>query len=88
MLAKALQGNMWYAYNNMNAYKVRLSSRLYESAQREVSIQQSIRMIQWLRKNEHPRGMLGKKHSKESKLLNKLKSSGTNNPNFKKKWLT
>lgn len=32
MLAKALGGNMWFAYNNMNAHNVKLSSRLYESA--------------------------------------------------------
>ncbi len=29
MLAKALGGNMWFAYNNMNCYNVKLSSRLY-----------------------------------------------------------
>lgn len=30
MLAKALGGNMWFAFNNMNCHNVRLKSRLYE----------------------------------------------------------
>lgn len=30
MLAKALGGNMWFAYNNMNCHNIRLKTRLYD----------------------------------------------------------
>jgi hypothetical protein len=36
MLAKALGGNMWFAYNNMNCHNVKLSSRLYEIGSKKV----------------------------------------------------
>lgn len=42
MLAKALGGNMWFAYNNMNAHGVRLKSILYESAMINLSKVHSI----------------------------------------------
>jgi hypothetical protein len=66
MLAKAVGGSMWYAYNNMNAWGVRLNSRLYKSALVNIGPQQSERAKQWYAENPHPRGMLGKKHSKKS----------------------
>jgi hypothetical protein len=65
MLAKALGKNMWFAYNNMNAYGEKLNTILYEESMKLVGEQQSIRQKEWLENNEHPRGMLGKKHSKE-----------------------
>lgn len=37
MLAKALGGTMWFAYNNMNAYGERLNTILYESSMNELS---------------------------------------------------
>ncbi len=67
LLAKAIGGTMWYAYNNMNAHKVRLSTRLYESAQKNVSELQSARTKEWLKNNDHPAGMKNKKHSEETK---------------------
>ena len=39
MLAKALGGNMWFAYNNMNAFNVKLKSALYDVALKEFSKQ-------------------------------------------------
>lgn len=39
MLAKALGGKMWFAYNNMNAFNVKLKSILYSSALKEFSKQ-------------------------------------------------
>jgi len=64
MLAKALGGNMWFAYNMMNAYGEKLNSLLYESAMIEIKKQQSLRQKQWLKNNNHPKGMLNKKHPK------------------------
>jgi hypothetical protein len=66
MLAKALEGNMWFAYNNMNAYGERLNSILYEKAMIRISKEQSKRQKEWLKNNEHPKGMLGKKHTKDA----------------------
>lgn len=67
LLARAIGGEMWYAYNNMNAFNVRMSSRLYAYGQEQLSLLQSIRQKKWLKTNDHPKGMLGKKHSIESK---------------------
>jgi len=41
MLAKALGGNMWFAYNNMNCHNVKLSSRLYEIGAKHMREQMS-----------------------------------------------
>jgi len=41
MLAKALGGNMWFAYNNMNAHNVKLSSRLYENGIAQMRLEMS-----------------------------------------------
>lgn len=45
MLAKALGGNMWFAYNNMNAYGEKLNSILYESAMVEYQKVNSLKKI-------------------------------------------
>lgn len=65
ILAKALGGNMWFAYNNMNCHKVKLSSRLYEIGTNNMRAQMSIKSKEWLKLNGHPRGMLGKKFTEE-----------------------
>ena len=75
MLAKALGDKMWFAYNNMNAHNVKLSTKLYETAQKEVGVAQSIRQTDWLKNHPHPKGMKGKKHSQETK--DKLASKNT-----------
>lgn len=67
MLAKAIGGNMWYAYNMMNMYGEQLDSVLYEKAQIELSKIKSLTMKQWYSKNKHPKGMKNKKHSIETK---------------------
>lgn len=67
LLARAIGGEMWYAYNNMNAFNVRMSSRLYAHGQEQLSILQSARQKEWLKINCHPKGMLGKKHTMESR---------------------
>lgn len=69
MLAKALGGNMWFAYNNMNAHGVRLKSRLYESAMINTPQVLSEYALKYLEINGHNRGMLGKKHSEETKKV-------------------
>ena len=88
LLAKAIGGNMWFAYNNMNVHNVKLSTRLYEEAQKNISIQQSQRAKEWMKNNEHPKGMKGKKHTKETKQLLSEKSSGRTHPNEIKKQLS
>ena len=76
MLAKALGGKMWFAFNNMNAHNKKFNSRLYELALIELREQSKIRSKNWLSSNEHPRGMKGKKHSAETLKLISLSSSG------------
>lgn len=76
MLAKALGDKMWFAYNNMNAHNVKLSSKLYEIAQKEVGVAQSIRSVEWCKNNPHPKGMKDKKHSQETIDLMRLSSMG------------
>lgn len=68
MLAKALGGNMWFAYNNMNCYNVRLKTRLYEIGIKNMRIEMSLISKEWIKNNGHPRGMLGKKYTKEQLL--------------------
>lgn len=67
MLAKAIGGNMWYAYNMMNMYNDKLDSILYEKGQIELSRIHSENMTKWYSENEHPKGMKGKKHSEKTK---------------------
>jgi len=76
MLAKALGDKMWFAYNNMNAHNVQLSTKLYESAQKEVGVAQSMRQTEWLKNNPHPKGMNGKKHTQQAKDLMRLSTIG------------
>jgi len=45
MLAKALGGNMWFAYNNMNVYGEKLNSILYESAMELFTIENSKKKV-------------------------------------------
>lgn len=68
MLAKALGGNMWFAYNNMNCHNVKLSSRLYEIGLKNLRTVLSILMKERIKKYGHNKGMLGKKHTKETKI--------------------
>ena len=84
MLAKALGGNMWFAYNNMNAYGEKLNSILYESAMIRISEEQSIRQTEWLKNNPHPKGMLGKKHGEVQKKTMGKAGLGNSKANGKK----
>lgn len=68
ILAKALGGNMWFAYNNMNCHSVKLKSRLYEIGIKNMRIEMSLISKEWIKNNGHPRGMLGKKFTQEQLL--------------------
>ena len=68
ILAQALGGNMWFAFNNMNCHNVRLKTRLYEVGIKNMRNQMSLTRREWIKNNGHPRGMLGKKFTSEQLL--------------------
>ena len=60
----------------------KISSRQTELAKIRNSKEQSTRILEWYENNEHPRGMLGKKHTKETKDYISLITTGVNNPMY------
>jgi hypothetical protein len=91
LLSKAYPwSNMIFGYNRMltsSSIKdpsIKINSRSYEKLKKEISIKHSINHKMWHANNEHPKGMLGKKHSNSTKTTYFSNRFGENNPMFGK----
>lgn len=76
-----------YAYWRMvhcNKYEFKITSKHYDRLKKDFLENQKSIMKEYFINNGHPKGMLGKRHSIETKRLLSSKQSGENNPMFGK----
>ena len=89
LLSKAYYwSNMIFGYNRMitssskRDTSIKINSRSYEKLRKEISIKQRANMKMWHTNNDHPKGMLDKKHSDLTKSTYFSNRFGENNSMF------